>query len=248
MMPSDMPTELYELLKSTLPLSWAGLWYALGYGVGVLAFVLMALRRKFPVEPVINIAIVGLVGGMVGANITQIAFGGTPGKTVLGGVAVGYLCVALYKHYAQIRRPTGDLFAVALMAGEAVGRWGCYFGGCCYGKPTDLPWAVFQHEALRHPTQAYLSIATFLILTVLLWYEFRRPLPENGLFYLQGVLYCVARFSIEFYRDGASHHAGLTTAQWVCIGGVMYFVVRGFSLRRNASVVRSEVKGQNSEP
>src|SRR6185436_8498959 len=117
---------------------------------------------------------------------------------------VGYVCVILYKRFSKITRPTGDLFAVSRMAGEAVGRWGCFFGGCCHGKPTDLPWAVFQHEALRHPTQVYLSLASAVILALLLCREFRRPLPENGLFYLQGALYSVARFAIEFYRDGTN--------------------------------------------
>ncbi|GAB4464467.1 MAG: hypothetical protein OHK0029_34480 [Armatimonadaceae bacterium] len=239
-------TEI-ALLFPFSPLNWASLWYGMGYAVGVLVFAAMAWRRGFALEPVVNLGLVGLIGGLLGANLTQLLFGGAPGKTVVGGIAVGYLCVALYKWRAGIHRPTGDLFAVALMAGEAVGRWGCFAGGCCYGKPSALPWAIWQQDALRHPTQAYLALAALAILVRLLWQEFRRPLPENGLFYLQGVLYCTARFAIEFFRDGAGTYAGLTVAQWVCIGGAVYFAVRGGNLQRTTAAGEAPL-GQTGQP
>jgi hypothetical protein len=118
---------------------------------------------------------------------------------VLGAIAGGYLSVVLYKRHLGIERPTGDLFAVALCAGEAIGRWGCFFGGCCYGKPSHAAWAVWQHGAWRHPTQIYLSLASLLILGCLLLLERTDP-RENALFYFQGLLYCVSRFVIEFFR------------------------------------------------
>ncbi|MES2464110.1 MAG: prolipoprotein diacylglyceryl transferase family protein, partial [Armatimonadota bacterium] len=117
----------------------------------------------------------------------------------------------------------GDLFAVALSAGEAVGRWGCFVGGCCYGKACDLPWAFYQHGEYRHPTQAYLSLAALFTLAVLLFLEWRGTLPENGLFYVQGVMICVLRFVIEFFRDGHPVLLGLTTAQYACaVGGAVF--------------------------
>jgi phosphatidylglycerol---prolipoprotein diacylglyceryl transferase len=234
-----------DALNLLFPLNLSSLCYALGYGIGVLAFALMAHRRGMDFDAISGIAVAGLVGGMVGANVTQLLFGGgVPGKTVLGGVAVGYVAVVLYKKFARITRPTGDLFAVAMMAGEAVGRFGCYFGGCCYGKPTALPWAVYQHDAWRHPTQVYLALASSSVLALLLYREFRRPLPENGLFYLQGALYCAARFAVEFWRDGAHVHAGLTTAQWACLVGVAFFAARYRRLTRPASTPSSSAEGK----
>jgi phosphatidylglycerol---prolipoprotein diacylglyceryl transferase len=229
-----MPNPLH-VLGAQIPLTLSAVWYALGYGMGLLVFAWMARRRGFSPDDLLGILGSGLIGGLVGANLTHFLFTGTPGKTVLGGVAVGYLCVILYKRFSKIERPTGDLFAVSLMAGEAVGRWGCFFGGCCHGKPAELPWSVFQHDSLRHPTQVYLSLVSAVILALLLWREFRRPLPENGLFYLQGALYSVARFVIEFYRDGANLYAGLTPAQWACLVGVAFFGVRLLILLRQTA-------------
>ena len=207
--------------------------YALGYLTGLVAFVLMARRRNMATAGIMALMGAGLLGGLVGANLAQWIAGGTEGKTVLGGIAGGYLCVILYKRHLGITRSTGDLFAVAISAGEAVGRWGCFSGGCCYGKVCQLPWAVFQHGELRHPTQLYLSAANALILVLLLRCERTNP-PENTLFYLQGVLYCAARFTIEFFRDSPPPVYGLTLAQWACIAGFLFFAVKLKRLPRPA--------------
>ena len=212
--------------------------YALGYLTGVAAFAWMARRRNLATAGIMAVMGVGLLGGLIGANLTQWVYahlvpGGEPGKTVLGGIAGGYLSVLLFKRYLGIRRPTGDLFAVAISAGETVGRWGCFFGGCCYGKACTVLWAVHQHGAWRHPTQLYLSGANALILVALWRFDKVHP-PENGLFYLQGVLYSVARFVIEFFRDGPPPVWGLTEAQWACLVGFAFFGVRLVRLLRPA--------------
>jgi phosphatidylglycerol:prolipoprotein diacylglycerol transferase len=221
-----------------LPLNLSTLCYGLGYLVGFLTFLWIAHRRGLNTVGVRGVAIVGLLGGLVGANLTQWLATGQPGKTVLGGVAGGYLAVILYKRHIGLRRPTGDLFAIAVCAGEAVGRWGCFFGGCCYGRPTELPWAVLQHDALRHPTQLYLSLASLVVLGILLYREFRAPLPENGLFYLQGLLYAALRFAVEFFRE-TSTHGRLTTAQWACLIGMAFFGYRFYQQCRAERIARA---------
>ena len=209
----------------------SALCYALGYGTGAAAFVWMARRRRLATTGIMALLGAGLIGGLIGANAAQWLFGGAAGKTVLGAIAGGYASVALYKRHLGIVRPTGDLFAVALCAGEAVGRWGCYFGGCCYGKPTHVAWAIWQHGAWRHPTQVYLSLASLLVLGCLLLFERTDP-RENALFYLQGLLYGAARFVIEFYRETPPPVAGLTAAQWACLAGMAYFGVQLVRLLR----------------
>ena len=200
----------------------ASIWsYALGYLTGVLAFGWFARSRKLLTGGILILLTVGLISGLVGANLAQWVVGGSAGKTVLGAIVFGYLGVFAAKKLLGIKRPLGDLFAVGISAGEAVGRWGCFFGGCCFGKTCSLPWAVHQHDALRHPTQIYLSLANLAILIVLLAMDRFKP-PENTLFYLQGMLYCLARFFIEFLRDSPSHNP-LTSAQFACIAGLVFF-------------------------
>lgn len=208
-------------------------YYALGYLTGLAAFVLMARRRNLATAGIMAVMAAGLIGGLAGANLAQWVFGGVVGKTVLGGIAGGYLTIIVYKRYLGLRRPTGDLFAVAVSAGEAVGRWGCFFGGCCYGKACSIPWGVWQHGEFRHPTQLYLSGANALILLSLWRFDKTLP-PENALFYLQGVLYCAARFTIEFFRESPlAPMGGLTWAQWACIAGFGFFSVQLARLMRS---------------
>ena len=225
--------------------------YAAGYIVGALAFFTMARRRGMATQVVGAVMVAGLIGGLAAGNLSQWLFAGSPGKSILGAVAGGYLAVILYKRWIGLNRPTGDLFAVALCAGEAVGRWGCYFGGCCHGKTTTVSWAVWQHDAWRHPTQIYLSACCLAILVVLLLVDARRP-PENSLLFLHGMLYSIARFCVEAFRVAPEHYGGLNIAQWACIVGAVFF---GFKLnqawRRNrqpASAVVTSLRGEKRIP
>lgn len=196
--------------------------YAAGYLTGVVAFLLMAKRRRLLTDGVLTLMAVGLLGGLVCAALGQWLVAREPGKSVIAGLIGGYLCVHVAKRILGIRRPLGDLFAVALTAGEAIGRWGCLFAGCCYGRVCSLPWSIWQHGAHRHPTQIYSSIASLLMLVALLLFERRRP-PENSVFYLQGLLFCASRFVIEYFREGPHGVGGLSAAQWACIAGAVFF-------------------------
>jgi phosphatidylglycerol:prolipoprotein diacylglycerol transferase len=208
--------------------------YAFAYAAGIGAFALMARRRGIATDGIAFLAAAGLLGGALGAQITQLLFGGVPGKSLLGGVACGYLAVVYAKRRLGIRRPTGDLFAFAIAAGEAIGRIGCYFAECCYGKVTSLPWAVFEHGALRHPTQLYASAGAIFTLAILIALERRRTLPENGIFYVQGMMMCGFRFALDFVRDVPTLAFGLTTAQLAAAAGLAFFATRFVLLARRA--------------
>lgn len=206
----------------------AALTYACAYGTGLALFAMMARRRGIATSGIWFIMQAGLIGGLAFAGLTQVLVAGTAGKTLIGGIVGGYLTVVIAKRRLGITRPTGDLWAVAIAGGEAVGRVGCFIGGCCFGKAANVAWAVHDHGALRHPTQLYMAAAALGVLGVLLALD-RYRLPENTLFYVQGVLFCATRLSIEFYRDGAPAYAGLTFAQWACLAGLAFF---GYKLAR----------------
>lgn len=198
---------------------------AAGYTAGLAAFVWMARRRRIASEAVLGAALVGLLGGLAGGGLAQLLAAGSAGRTVLGAIAGGYVCVAVYKRLARLTPPLGDLYAVALCAGEAVGRWGCYVAGRWYSKPTSAPWAIWQHGAMRHPTQTHMSGAAAMILALLLWPD-RFGLPGNALFYIEGALYSAARFVIERCRVAPLAAAGLTIVQWACMAGMLFFLLR----------------------
>lgn len=105
------------------------------------------------------------------------------GKTIVGALAFGLITVELAKRYVGLRASTGDLYAIPLALGIAIGRIGCFLTGLSdntYGTPTALPWAVnFGDNIPRHPTQLY-EIA-FLVLLIPILYRVLRKIPmKNG--------------------------------------------------------------------
>jgi phosphatidylglycerol:prolipoprotein diacylglycerol transferase len=62
----------------------------------------------------------------------------------LGAVLVGYL---LIRRYRLPWWKTADAFAPGIALGQAIGRQGCFAAGCCWGKPTSVPWGVHFTEA-----------------------------------------------------------------------------------------------------
>jgi phosphatidylglycerol:prolipoprotein diacylglycerol transferase len=197
--------------------------YGSAYVVAAAVFWWMARRRGMATDATARVMAAGLIGGLAGANLLQVLATGLPGKTIEGGIAGGWLAVVWAKRYLGITRPTGDLFALAIPAGEAIGRIACFVGGCCYGKAAGVAWAVYDHDAWRHPTQLYLSLAAASCFAVLLAVERRGLLPENGLFYLGGMLFCADRFTVEFFRDVAVTPLDLTLAQLGCCAGFAFF-------------------------
>jgi len=122
------------------------------------------------------------------------------GKTILAGLVGGYLGVELAKELTGVTIKTGDSFAVPVAAAVAVGRLACFVGGCCYGKPTSLPWGVIFHDGVaRHPTQLYESAFHALAAVFLTWTE-RCGLFRNQRIKLYLITYVVYRFCTEFLR------------------------------------------------
>lgn len=199
--------------------------YALAYAFGAAVFWWAARRRGLATRGMALVMQAGLLGGLIGANLAQLLVTQTPGKTIEGGIVGGWLAVILVKRALHIVRPTGDMFAFAIPVGEAIGRIGCFVGGCCYGKIAHVPWAVYSDGAWRHPSQLYLALAAAATFAIVCAVDRRARLPENGLFYLQGMLFCGSRFAIEFYRTAHPLWIGLTAAQCGALVGELLFAV-----------------------
>ncbi len=202
----------------------------LGYLIGLAVLIWAARRKGLATEGMTLIAIAGLAGGILGAKLTELMFEGWPlriglvegldprsgGRALLGGLIFGWMAVEFAKRRLGIKRSTGDLFALALPAGEAVGRIGCYFNTCCYGTTCRLPWSVYQHGAWRHPTQLYSSATAALIFLGLLHLRGRFA-REGDLFKVYLVAFGASRFGLEFLRENDTFWFGLTPMQWFCL-------------------------------
>jgi len=128
-------------------------------------------------------------------------YGGLIGGAVAFIVAARILKMDLLK--------SADTVAPAVALGHGIGRIGCFFAGSCYGKPTDLPWAVVFTDPRSlaqgvlgtpvHPVQIYSSLSLMALAVVLI--RIRKVSRFEGqVIASYGILYGILRFAMEFLR------------------------------------------------
>ena len=172
-----------------------------------------------------------------------------------GGVFYGGLVLAFLVGFWYMRKhrlpvwTTADAIAPGIALGHVVGRFGCLLAGCCYGKPTTLPWGITftdpfaasnvgtpLHVAL-HPTQMYEAGVEFLILAFLLLTEKWWRRHAGWTFWVYILLYGMSRFVIELFRgDPRGMTMGYSTSQVISMVLVPLSVVMLVALRRSKAV------------
>jgi len=244
-----------------------GVLLAAAYLLG-LQFALMRARTGgLDGHRVMDLGIWIIISALVGAKLLLLAvdfrqFTSNPRDAIgllrSGGVFYGGLIAAVVVALIYLRRhrmplwTTTDVFAPGIALGHIVGRMGCLLAGCCFGRPTSVPWAItFRDPAAAanvgtplhvplHPTQLYEAGAEVLILAFLLAFERRgRPFPGRT-FWSYMFLYGVSRFVIEFYRgDSRGMVFGvLSTSQFVSALLVPISIVMLILLSRRLSPTR----------
>jgi phosphatidylglycerol:prolipoprotein diacylglycerol transferase len=230
-----------------LTLHTYGVLLALAFLAGLWIANRQAKKAGLDATRITDMAVYVLIGGLLGAKLLLLIvewpfYSRNPGELFSlvqsGGVFYGGLLGALPVAWWYSRKhalpgwPTADVLAPGVALGQAVGRLGCFAAGCCYGRPTDVPWAVTFKDIYTtrtvgtpldvplHPTQLYESAATLLIFGILLWLS-RRKLFHGQVALAYIFLYAVARFVIEFYRGDAARGTvlggWLSTSQFISI-------------------------------
>ena len=204
------------------------------YGVLLAASYLLGLRlamwraKKWGLDAnrVLDLGIYIIIAALVGAKLLLLVVDfdqfSRPQELLTlarsGGVFYGGLLVAVavaFWYIARHKMPfwtTCDVFAPGIALGHVTGRLGCLAAGCCYGKPTDMPWAIVFTNPLAqanvgtplgiplHPTQIYEAGAALVILGLLLATENRGRRFPGRTFWSYMFLYAVSRYIIEIYR------------------------------------------------
>lgn len=219
-----------------------GVMIVLGFALAVWWSMRAGPRYRVEAEQVLDFVLLTALAGVLGARLVYVlldwgSFAREPlralyfwegGLSFHGAVIGGGLAVALLARRKGIPfLRLADVLAPGVALAYAIGRIGCFLGGCCYGVPTDLPWACsfqdpFQphvHTPPSHPTQIYASLSNLLIFALLARMQ-KPPHPEGKVFWAYLALYGVYRFIVEFWRVGATSTVlalGLSDAQWVSL-------------------------------
>lgn len=219
--------------------------YGLMISIGLIfAIYLLTKRGKkvgYDEDSIFNLAMIAVLCGMVGAKLLYVLvelpsiikepsllykdFGS--GFVFYGAVLGGILGVYIYtrrKKWSFIN--ILDLLAPSVPLAQAIGRIGCLFAGCCYGKETTSRWGIefnnsliAPHDVNLIPTQIISSIGDFIIFALVLWFDKYKKKKDGQSFGFYLILYSIARFTIEFLRgdDRGTVLKVFSTSQFICI-------------------------------
>ncbi len=264
--------ELFRI--GSFPINTYGVLLALALMLSIFVFAQVGAHDGLPRERLYDLGLWIILGAIVGSKLlmilTESEYRDNPLRLISldflrsGGVFYGGLIGAVVMGYIGVRRyklpwwRVADAGACAIPLGQTIGRLGCFSAGCCWGKPTDAWCGVQFTEAGNqitgvplgvhlHPTQLYEAGITLLIFLFLLWLHKRKRFGGQVIL-VYAMLYSVARFIIEFYRDdprgdilGLTTLTGLSSSQMISIvifagALVLYFIRR----RRAADAQGSE--------
>ena len=228
------------------------LFYVLAFLVAFAILVYEGHRRKFPRFEWIIVLVTIQLFFIIGTKIFSISAEEwrfifqshtllpNTHKSLLGGIVLGFAGYLFVRYLLKFRYPISDTFAIAFPAAVSIQTIGCFFLGCCFGKPSPLPLAVqypvrtlphyhqFRsglltindlHSLPVHPVQLYLMVGGLLVICLVI--RFRRSWKATGnLLLFSGILFILNSFVVEFFRDPRSYTTGgemiwiLKEVQW----------------------------------
>jgi phosphatidylglycerol:prolipoprotein diacylglycerol transferase len=215
-----------------------GLMLAVAFLVGTGVALAEARRRGLDEDRLVTVILATLVASIIGARALYVLehvgefrreWGSVlalwqGGLTLYGGVVLGTAVgLATARRLGLPMWSTADALTPSFALGTAFGRVGCFLNGCCYGRPTRMPWGVvFPPDSFAglefgnapvHPSQLYFAFAG-LALFGLTWGLRRRMRVPGTLFWTFLILFALVRIPLDFTR---AYEPG---AQALAIGGV----------------------------
>jgi phosphatidylglycerol---prolipoprotein diacylglyceryl transferase len=252
-LPSPPSPIIFEV--GPIALSYHGLLIALGIAVGTWLTGRELARRGYDGVLALGALFFVVPLGVLGGRLYHVAteyhrYTRNPfpkvletydgGLGIYGAVAGGFLGMLLFCWYRGINALTfADAAAPGLALGQAIGRWGNYFNQELFGRPSDLPWAIYIAPQNRppqyadatsfHPTFLYEAIWDVLVCLVLLWVSrrFSGRLKAGDVFMLYVSLYSVGRFFVETLRVDQAFLIGGSVRGNLLVSGVLAL---GFAL------------------
>lgn len=234
--------------------------YGAFIALGCLIFYYLALRHPkrsaiITESDAVSLFSLSILVGVIGARILylissydsisslqEVIMVTNGGGSLLGTVIALLIFIPYYlkrKHIPIL--PLLDLVSIYAPLLQAISRLGCFFAGCCYGKPSSVLWAVTYTDpdtlaplnCLLHPTQLYSALSLFAIFIFLnTWQSYvKKP---GLLFCLYMILSNVSRFLIDFLRDDReflnNDYTLLSIHQWIALSliigaSILYMII-----------------------
>jgi phosphatidylglycerol:prolipoprotein diacylglycerol transferase len=244
---------------------------ALAFLAGLWTATRRARRENISAERIADVTLWLMVGTIIGARFVYVTtywkeeFANQPlseifmiqhgGLVYYGGFIGATLAGAIYLRWKQMPFwKTADVLAPSIALGSVFGRVGCLLNGCCYGRPTDVPWAITFTNPQAHelsgtplnvplqPTEIYSALFNLALYLFLAW-RFRRKKFDGQVFATYLMVYAIFRGIVECYRGDYSnlhYHLGLTPAQWIGVPMLLAGLALALFLSRRAEPKRGQ--------
>lgn len=246
-----------------LALRWYSLIILAAVFVGLRVVLREASRKGFNRESIYDMVPWLILGGILGARLFHVldhwqdTFAANPwrvlnvwegGLAIWGAVAGGLITLAILAWRRKWKLAfLLDLFAPALVLGQAVGRLACIITGDAVGKPTNGPFGfayvspnamVPELGVYYTPTPVYEFLLNMGIFAVL-WRLRKKNLPDGALFFIYLSLYSVGRFFISIWSSYQTFALGLNQAQFFSLVALVVSIpilIRMMITRQNVAL------------
>lgn len=231
-----MKPELFQW--GVLHLRSYGVMMAIAFLVGTAIGMFEARRLRLDEDKVVNVILVTLIASILGARALYVIehlqefrqeWGSAlalwqGGLTLYGGIVAGtFAGLVAADRFGLPKWLVADALTPSLALGTMFGRIGCFLNGCCYGRPTTLPWGVkFPHDSFAalefgdtpvQPSQLYNAAAGLILFTVL-WATRRRFKVPGVMFWTFIIAFALVRIPIDLTRTWEAE-AVLIRLPWI---------------------------------
>lgn len=199
-----------------------GLFVAMGFLISLFLTVKLGKAEGIQSQQIIDMGFRTILWGIIGARLAYIIMNlphyvdrpldalklWEGGLVFSGGLILGLFALVLYirRHHLSFWT-VADLWSPGVALGQGIGRIGCFMAGCCYGKPTALPWgctftnpkSLAPQNIPLHPTQLYDFLSGLILFLILILIKKKKGF-EGQIFLWFLILHSTSRLIVERFR------------------------------------------------
>lgn len=198
-------------------------WYAILLAAGIAAAMMItdrrAKRRDVPKDISLDLCILGVPFGIVGARLFTCLAGQVAwvdfldltrsGLSFFGGVIFSALAILVYLKLRKVDLgEVLDMAAPGVFAGIGIAVWGDFFNRVHYGPLVEkashkwFPLATFGDDLKIHYAAFFYEFLLCVLLIVVYYVLMRKMIQRKGdRFLLMALVYCLGRFGIDSIRQ-----------------------------------------------
>lgn len=214
---------------------WYGILIAIGISLATYLTMKQTKNSNIDQDSVLDIILVSVVMGVVGARIYYVLFSWdlykdnileildfrSGGLAIHGGLIFGITTAYFMSRIKKLKFiELIDIAIPNVALAQSIGRWGNYFNMEAHGGITNLPWGIEIDGEKVHPTFLYESIWC-LLLFFILRYMYKKREFNGQIFLMYAMLYSLERFFVEGLRTDSLMFLGMRQAQIFSISTII---------------------------